>query len=552
MNKRPAVSTPQKHLALLVVMVICTIFIFGCLTHPSTSTLFNSEQVRHLSDGWSYLDGNGVAHPVTLPVRGLPVAPEQTLTVSTTLPDDLSDPVVICYRSSQQSTRVILGDTEIYSYGLPGDPDFFSQAPGSTWNLVRLPNGCQGETLTIELNSPYSLYSGQMSNVFVGSKASIVFHLLQTYGPRLAITCVIMLAGMVMVGIYLILCRSGIDKNTLYMGLFSILMAVWMFSESRLTQLITGNSFLILGCSFIAIITVPIPFFKYICCIKDFRYKKLPEAFIVSFYFVLAVSLLLQMSKMLDIIEMLPFIHIFLCTSVGAVFLSLAFDLFINHNRNLRSIFYTTAILGAFCIAEIAMVYLNGHSGVLMQLGVLAFISIHTVAAIRNAAKLMMLSRVATIDTLTGCQNRTSYIQHIRELAVDNDVMVVMADINNLKMINDNFGHNYGDEAIVRTGQCFLNTFGDFGDCFRIGGDEFVFIGCGISPSQCSNLISDFESACETAGRDLSFPFTVAYGCVFFDRECDRSITDTVCRADKLMYEHKHSTKSDSMDAKIC
>lgn len=54
--------------------------------------------------------------------------------------------------------------------------------------------------------------------------------------------------------------------------------------------------------------------------------------------------------------------------------------------------------------------------------------------------------------------------------------VVLIADLNNLKLINDTLGHQYGDEAIKLTADVLHSSFSDIGSCYRIGGDEFCVI----------------------------------------------------------------------------
>ena len=94
--------------------------------------------------------------------------------------------------------------------------------------------------------------------------------------------------------------------------------------------------------------------------------------------------------------------------------------------------------------------------------------------------KLGEMSKAAMSDALTGVGNKTSFDEKCNEL---NEVIagkkacfaVVMADLNNLKYINDTFGHKSGDEYIV--GCCnILTDVYKHSPVFRVGGDEFVII----------------------------------------------------------------------------
>lgn len=80
------------------------------------------------------------------------------------------------------------------------------------------------------------------------------------------------------------------------------------------------------------------------------------------------------------------------------------------------------------------------------------------------------------IDQMTGLYNRFGFSSLSGKLfgKYNGRVFVVYIDIDNLKGINDNFGHGIGDEAIIGTAYCIKKVFGDDAVCVRMGGDEFL------------------------------------------------------------------------------
>lgn len=81
-------------------------------------------------------------------------------------------------------------------------------------------------------------------------------------------------------------------------------------------------------------------------------------------------------------------------------------------------------------------------------------------------------------DILTGLGNRAAYEKYCREYQereIITSIGVVFADANNLKQINDKYGHTEGDEYLKNISQLLIRQFGDK-HCYRISGDEFVVI----------------------------------------------------------------------------
>ena len=89
------------------------------------------------------------------------------------------------------------------------------------------------------------------------------------------------------------------------------------------------------------------------------------------------------------------------------------------------------------------------------------------------------------------------------------EIAFVLFDIDKLKIINDTYGHDCGDQVIAMAAQCILEVFGPLGECYRIGGDEFCVI------------LTTSESICEKLGafdelivsrNPQSFPVRVSHG----------------------------------------
>ena len=83
-------------------------------------------------------------------------------------------------------------------------------------------------------------------------------------------------------------------------------------------------------------------------------------------------------------------------------------------------------------------------------------------------------------DALTGVLSRYAYSEALNRYekarAVPRDLAVFTLDINGLKAVNDNLGHDAGDEIIKGAAECIEAVFSSKGECYRTGGDEFVVL----------------------------------------------------------------------------
>lgn len=540
------INYKSKRFALWALVALVCVFLTVATFGDTNRLPFDSEESYPLNEGWSVVDSSGkVIQPVTLPCK-LDVDNGDPVYISRVLPDEIPDPVVLCFRSSQQMVRVFLDEEEVYSFGYDVTP-IFGKSPGSAWNMVRLPEHDADSRITVELVTPYPTYYGIINDIRAGSKASLLFYLLDTYLLSFILTGIIFIAGIIMVLVHMLLIRrNSSSAEMLYLGIFSVTISIWLLGESRLVQFFVGNTYLTLCVAFVAMLVAPIPLFKFIACIKDFRYKRVLEVMNIFLYAQLCIVMLLQMSNSVDFIEIMPFMHAMLIACSSTALVLMIIDWLINHNIHAKSLMFSLLLMCVFFVLEVCLLYSETitNTGDLMRAGVLVFITLQARIAFKKAVQIMRLSRMASLDALTGCQNRTAYIQRLMELDGKPGVGVVMADLNDLKLINDSYGHDAGDDALIRQARCFNGALSPYGDCYRIGGDEFIFLGVNMSPEKLRSVTGEIDALQVEERKSADYPFSVAYGYAIYSEKRDQTLTDTVRRADRVMYRNKRMLKS--------
>lgn len=141
-------------------------------------------------------------------------------------------------------------------------------------------------------------------------------------------------------------------------------------------------------------------------------------------------------------------------------------------------------------------------------------------------------------DKLTGILNQGTYLRKIKELKEQQAVIIL--DIDNFKAINDNYGHQLGDRCLSSISRIMKSVFGNYGQCYRIGGDEFAIV-----LKKCTNvenLIKRFEKS--IADRFKSSPYKLSISLGFAEFEKGDSFETVVSRADMNMYNVKNQKKA--------
>lgn len=154
---------------------------------------------------------------------------------------------------------------------------------------------------------------------------------------------------------------------------------------------------------------------------------------------------------------------------------------------------------------------------------------------------------LAFTDQLTQVPNRTKCEEYMRTLSgkINESYTVINLDLNNLKYVNDTFGHHIGDEMIYAGAQIIKDTFSIYGQVGRMGGDEFIAIITITDKGEIEKLLKDLNNKINGYNRENSKEFTlsIAYGYAIKVKNSTESIWKIYEEADKVMYECKKKQK---------
>ena len=165
----------------------------------------------------------------------------------------------------------------------------------------------------------------------------------------------------------------------------------------------------------------------------------------------------------------------------------------------------------------------------------------------RLARQIEVIRSHAYIDRLTGLNNRNSYEEYQtileKKMAEKPDLVysVVVFDINQLKMINDDYGHDKGDKLIIEISKDIREVFGR-DRIYRVGGDEFVSILDDPDPSNKMKRVKEIIAAKNVLSpifNDPSIEIGLSIGYAAYDSATDTTYQQVFRRADNAMYADK-------------
>ncbi len=155
-------------------------------------------------------------------------------------------------------------------------------------------------------------------------------------------------------------------------------------------------------------------------------------------------------------------------------------------------------------------------------------------------------------DDLTGLANRRGFTALAKQqlkiaVRMNRKAILFFLDLDDLKLINDNYGHRKGDQALIDIANLLKRNFRESDVLARYGGDEFVVLALEEIETEPDKIIKRLQAKLDAynarAELEKSFKLFFSIGHVTFDPDFPAPIEDLLARADLLMYENKKAKK---------
>jgi diguanylate cyclase (GGDEF)-like protein len=472
--------------------------------------------------------------------------------VYTILDDDFVETNHILIRSSLANVTVYLDGIMIYNFDYEDHGAY-----ASMWHVVDIPADQEGTRLEIRFSSPYVAMSGTVNPIYYGETSALYNEIFQLHSFRFIVGVLTLFIGIVIMGVSLIFFRKQ-NLNNMFIGLFAILFSLWLISESRMLQFFIGNVYILGAISYLVLPLFPIPLLYYIkntVIVKEKGpIRLMMTIFVLDFIFILIA----HETGILDYFE-----SVIITLNIFALsFIALIGIMFYEYKMfdNKRSILLLKimAVLLVFAVLELVVFVLGSFdfTSVFATIGIVIVMSI----ILTNYAKFFLqrlklsyekefYEKLAYIDPLTKSGNRLAFNETFEKYYQDESrrkkLRLIYFDLNNLKTINDEYGHLSGDEAIINITDIIEMVFKNHADCFRIGGDEFACLSSTIDEGLYDRYKRLFLNEMYNKNHSVIYPFSAAVGSITYDEVLDKSINDMMRRCDLEMYKHKKVMKED-------
>ena len=441
---------------------------------------------------------------------------------------------------------------------------------GSGIHFIPLDNNDKGGTIRIELTSGDFSGFSSIGDVALTEYRDSFSEFIDDNLLFLVIGSFFILLGLFLVFIGGIFILMKLDvHDLLYLGILALCVGGWTASYHRLAVIYGGSmsestrmEYLCLMAGCVALLM----FFRdSVMSMKNnsalkISYRILMWTEILSY----SVILILDLTSVIHMTSFLLFIQ--LCMCVEAVYILSLMIVLIRHGRKdgkiiliAFSIFVACAGIDVLSYAASINWGINAYSdGRIASLGtviLVAFLICHFTLSIftkyKDDHEKEVLYKLAYSDELTKVYNRRYCERIMDELTEKKQHYTIFSfDLNNLKKINDNMGHQYGDALISGFANILKETFTEDAIVGRMGGDEFIVLldDKDIHSHDHSKEIKKYYEILERYNRqEESFQFSASYG--YADMEEIKPVDGVVdsrkvyALADNRMYEMKSQNK---------
>lgn len=394
----------------------------------------------------------------------------------TRLPDDFTQ-TSFAIRSSLQDVRFYV-DGELRSEYHTDKTRLNGKNSASRYVFCPTSEKDAGKMLQIELTTHTDNYSGVVNTVYCGDKGDIWASIFRDYGLETIIAFFLLFVGLVTIIFSVAL---GIAYHTRfdmeYLGWCILMGAAWMLGESKLRQLWIPNVSILSAVCFLVILLCPVPVLIYMDSVQKKRYTRMYHAIGYAAVADFVVCTLLHLAGVKDFIETLPVSQGILVITFLAVCTTFGIDFF-----RKRAGEYGLTLIGmliammSVVVEVVSTYYVVVLSRIFTGIGMLVLLFaniVRTVQSVRDMEIQKKRIEKENYDHLTGLPMRSRGEAMIADLIMEQDGCLVFCDMDNLKKINDIYGHKAGDRALGCLGT-LLKDVGEPSVACRLGGDEFL------------------------------------------------------------------------------
>lgn len=517
-----------------------------------------------LNDAWDITINDTFYQDVSLTdFRFDAVSKGDTVSMCRILPEQLGFVEgVLRLHINQTAVNMYVDDELIYEYG--HDRATQNKTVGSGLLFINFPKEYQGKMLRIDLDVAEDKAFSRFDAIAIYEWQNIYKVLLTENRVPLFLGCFLVIFGAVTccITVYALL-FSGKFLRILCVSLFSVCIGLWTLCYYNVIMIFSIPLYSICLLEYLAHYLAPIPLIIYmgedVKALENRTIKMIYQMLLTIQIAATACMLLLHGMDIVHCAATLKYMQMLIVCNL--LYFIIVEILNLRSDRQLiHRLFLGGMLILAGCIAYDLLFYYNnrfhGRAEVPLKgvssLGMLVFIFILFLSFYMNLTQKMMketernfLIKSAYTDELTQIHNRRYCMEYMNRMqeAKEANCTVFCFDLNNLKIVNDTYGHVRGDILIKSAAQVIADTFESGGIVARMGGDEFIAIVETTDSVAIASLLERFRENMHRKNQEIS-DLNMSIACGYASGSAEEYDIEKIYQmADDCMYENKKQMK---------
>lgn len=553
---------------------LCSVvFVLYLLDHMFSKELNNAGNRIVLNDGWTVLINDTRYEDVVLDdLRFRPLSKGDKVVLTGRLPEewDYVEPM-ICFHIRQSVVDMYVDNQKIYGYGHERNAN--NDTVGSGIQLINFSNENKGKELKIVLEVTEENAFSRIDEIWISEWSDAYRLILAENRLPFFLGAFLVVFGIVVTTILIfVVVKMQQYTKILLLSIFAICMGIWTLCYHNVILFFPIPLYSVTLVEYMSLFLAPLPIIGYMYgYVKQLQNERLLLLYRILFAVQLLCTVLSIALHSLDLVHaagLLIYHHILYV--VHSVFFGYILYKNSKVNKDRKKLYSAGLVIVLGCIVYEMLVYILGRycgyhlmgiKGVL-SLGIIVFIAIlvldlyHdiTIRKMEEHERNLLVKRAYT-DELTSLNNRRFCTEYMKTLDSDekSQYTIVSFDLNDLKKMNDRYGHVHGDLLIKKAAELIQETFSDSAVVGRIGGDEFIAILSTEDTNVVDELLEHLERRVDESNQSISeLNLSISYGYAVRS-EIQNNETENVYKlSDERMYEYKrmHKKECDNISEK--
>lgn len=518
-----------------------------------------------LDEQWDILINDSAYHDITLTNFQFPsVNKDDKIIMERVLPDDWG--IVegaLRLHIRQTAVKMYIDDEVVYEYGYERAAQ--NKTVGSGFQFINFPEEYQGKTLRIELYVLENHAFTRLDSIRIYEWQNAYRALLTENRMPMFFGSFLAIFGLAMVMITMVaLVFSKKYIKMFCISAFSICMGLWTLCYNNVILVYSIPLYSVSLIEYMALYLAPIPLMIYMHeNVSNLKSKVIKAVYWILLVAQIAFNVVILTLHTMDIVHcaaVLKYMQAIIVCSL--IYFILVLILNLKFSGLINRLYLVGLLIIAVCVGYDLISYSSerywGYSFLTLKgvssIGVMVFIFILIATFYIDITEKMMqeaernsLIKSAYTDELTQVYNRRYCSEHMKKINDEKgtEYSVICFDVNNLKTVNDTYGHSKGDVLIKCAADTIAGIFQKYGVVGRMGGDEFIAILNNSHKEEIEALLEQFRADLTRKNQEMDdMNISIAYGYALSGEIEGNNIEKIYQIADDRMYENKKQYKS--------